>query len=283
MPRKEGLDYFPIDIDMDGDDKVELIEAKHGIVGFGLVVKLLMRIYRNGYYYQWTEKEQLLFSKRVGLPVEKVVAIVEDAAGWGFFDREMLDVYYILTSKGIQKRYLEASRRRQSVEINSNYLLLGEHCLSGYINLVIVDISPSNVNIEKQSKVKKSTVKESKVSTIDIRDVVSAYHDHCPSLPKIIKISDRRKRLLHARIRDNPNLETFIQLFLKAEASDFLSGRSGRWTGCNLDWLLNENNMIKVLEGSYDNKASPVSKHSQNVENALRLVEKYRQEEAQAP
>jgi hypothetical protein len=281
MPRKEGLDYFPIDIDMDGDDKVELIEAKHGIVGFGLIVKLLMRIYRNGYYYYWTEKEQLLFSKRVGLPVEKVIAIVGDAAEWEFFDKDMLEGYSILTSKGIQKRYLEASKRRQSVEINSNYLLLGEHCLNDYINVVIVDINPVNVNIEKQRREEKSTVKESRVSTIDIKDVVAAYHDNCPSLPKIIKLSDRRKRLMHARIRDNPNLEAFIQLFIRAETSDFLSGRSGRWTGCNIDWLLNENNMIKVLEGSYDNKASPASKHSQNVENALRLVEKYRQEEAQ--
>ena len=39
-PQKEGLDYFPFDVDMDQDDKVALIEAKHGITGFGVVVKL---------------------------------------------------------------------------------------------------------------------------------------------------------------------------------------------------------------------------------------------------
>ena len=39
--------------------------------------------------------------------------------------------------------------------------------------------------------------------------------------------------------------------------SDFLSGRNGRWTGCNLGWLLKPNNMAKVLNGSYGNRAAP--------------------------
>ena len=39
-----------------------------------------------------------------------------------------------------------------------------------------------------------------------------------------------------------------------AEDSDFLSGRNGKWTSCNFDWLINENNMVKVLEGNYKNK-----------------------------
>lgn len=55
-PQKEGLEYFPLDVDMDQDDKVALIEAQHGLVGFGVVIKLLMKIYKHGYFYEWTEK-----------------------------------------------------------------------------------------------------------------------------------------------------------------------------------------------------------------------------------
>lgn len=61
----EGLDYFSLDTDIDQDDKVAIIEAQHGMLGFGVVIKLLMKIYSEGYYYDWTEKEQILFSKRV--------------------------------------------------------------------------------------------------------------------------------------------------------------------------------------------------------------------------
>ncbi|MCY9140555.1 DUF4373 domain-containing protein [Peribacillus frigoritolerans] len=62
-PKKEGLDYFPLDVDMDQDDKIALIEAKHGVIGFGVTLKLLMKIYKEGYFYRWTEREQLLFSR----------------------------------------------------------------------------------------------------------------------------------------------------------------------------------------------------------------------------
>ena len=71
-PQKTGLDYFPLDVDIDQDDKVAIIEAQHGIVGFGIVVKLLMKIYDTGYFYEWTEREQILFSNRVNVNINGV-------------------------------------------------------------------------------------------------------------------------------------------------------------------------------------------------------------------
>ena len=37
-PQKAGIDYFPMDVDMDQDDKILLIEAEHGVEGFGILV-----------------------------------------------------------------------------------------------------------------------------------------------------------------------------------------------------------------------------------------------------
>ena len=44
MPRplKNGLDFFYIDVDINDDQKIEIIEAKHGLVGFGIYIKLLI-------------------------------------------------------------------------------------------------------------------------------------------------------------------------------------------------------------------------------------------------
>jgi len=44
--------------------------------------------------------------------------------------------------------------------------------------------------------------------------------------------------------------------FQKAESSDFLSGRTGKWSGCSFDWIISFNNFVKLLEGNYDNKPS---------------------------
>ncbi len=162
MPRTNpGLDYFPVDVDMESDDKIELIEARHGIVGFGVVMRLLMRIYRNSYYYQWGEKEQLLFSKRINVDINTVNAIIKDSLEWGFFDKTLFEKYEILTSKGVQTRYLEATSRRQRVELVKEYLLIDQNTLNDYKNTLIVDIKSEDVDITTQSKVKESKVKES--------------------------------------------------------------------------------------------------------------------------
>jgi len=163
MPRpiKQGLNYFPIDIDMDNDDKIELIEAVHGVEGFGIIVKLLMRIYREGYFYPWTEKEKTLFAGKINKDVEQVQAIVDDAIRWGFFDKKAYREHQVLTSSGIQKRYLEATKRRNEIKMYAKILLID---INEYINIVLVNNNPTNVNIYPQSKVKESKGKETSVN-----------------------------------------------------------------------------------------------------------------------
>ena len=139
-----------------------------------------MKIYKEGYYYGWTDKEQLLFSKRVNVDINRVNVVINSCLKWGFLDKTMFDKYCILTSSGIQKRYLEATSRRKKVEIIKEYCLIDP---SKYGNIVFVDINPVNVNKNSssegdnvdnnsssgdindnnypQSKVKKSKVKKS--------------------------------------------------------------------------------------------------------------------------
>lgn len=150
-PQKVGLDYFPLDVDIDQDDKIALVEAQHGILGFGIIIKLLMKIYSEGYFYNWTEKEQILFSRRVNVDINTINVIIEDCSKWGMFSSELLNKYKILTSKGIQVRYFEATKRRQRVEVIKEYLLLGKSCLKDFDKVVLVDINRVSVNINSQS------------------------------------------------------------------------------------------------------------------------------------
>ncbi|WP_196493801.1 Lin1244/Lin1753 domain-containing protein [Ornithinibacillus caprae] len=167
-PIKEGLDYFPLDVDIDQDDKIALIEANHGLEGFGVVIKILMKIYDNSYFYQWGEKEQLLFSRRVNVNINKVNDIINDCLKWGLFSESLYQKHQILSSKGIQKRYLEASSRRKRVEISENYLLMDKKEVNSYKNLVIVNINSINDNISTQRKVEERKVKESKEKVEEI-------------------------------------------------------------------------------------------------------------------
>ena len=38
---------------------------------------------------------------------------------------------------------------------------------------------------------------------------------------------------------------------------DFLTGRSGKWKGCSLEWLLKPDTIAKVLGGFYEDRGLP--------------------------
>ncbi|HHW80407.1 MAG TPA: hypothetical protein GX746_01720 [Bacteroidales bacterium] len=92
------------------------------------------------------------------------------------------------------------------------------------------------------------------------KQIVDLYNQLCTSLPKVKNVTDKRKKTLQARWKTYNDISTYEKVFQMAQASDFLSGRNGRWTSCSFDWLINENNMIKVIEGNYENKKQVLSK-----------------------
>lgn len=49
-------------------------------------------------------------------------------------------------------------------------------------------------------------------------------------------------------------LDFFARYFAYVAKSDFLTGRSEQWSGCDLAWLTKADNFAKVLQGNYENK-----------------------------
>lgn len=49
-------------------------------------------------------------------------------------------------------------------------------------------------------------------------------------------------------------VDFFARFFGHVAGSDFLCGRSGKWS-CDLGWLMKADNFAKVVQGNYDNKA----------------------------
>lgn len=88
----------------------------------------------------------------------------------------------------------------------------------------------------------------------DYQKIVDLYHEHCPSLPKVVKLTEARKKSIRARLKTYTENDLAIA-FDKAEESDFLKKGSGTWNGASFDWILNERNIVKILEGNYDNRS----------------------------
>lgn len=162
-PIKQGLDYFPLDTVL--DSKIELIEARYGLKGFAIIVKLYQYIYRElGYYCEWTNDVQLVFAKRNGVGAGCVSEIVNTAIKRDIFDEEMYNKYSILTSKGIQQRYVDAKRNGYE-RICREHLLISvpKNEENTTKTLVNATKTPINVEIMQQRKEKKRKEKERRV------------------------------------------------------------------------------------------------------------------------
>ena len=100
--------------------------------------------------------------------------------------------------------------------------------------------------------------KESK-EKVTCEQVVDLYRSICVSYPKVISLSEARKRAIRARLKMY-SMDDFRMLFEKAEASSFLKGANNRNWSANFDWMIKDANMAKVIDGNYDD--GPWNKHT---------------------
>jgi hypothetical protein len=102
--------------------------------------------------------------------------------------------------------------------------------------------------------------------------VIDLFAKHLPTLPqpkpelwdgqRAKDLRSRWKWLLTAKRRDGTPyatteaeaLDWFDRFFGFVADSDFLSGRNGQWTACDLGWLVKAANFAKVIQGNYQNK-----------------------------
>ena len=66
--------------------------------------------------------------------------------------------------------------------------------------------------------------------------------------PKVQRISDSRKQVVRARIKQN-TIDDFATVFRNIEQSDFLRN----WNSMGFDWVMKAANFQKILEGNYNN------------------------------
>lgn len=125
-PKKQGLDYFPLDVDFFQDEKIVSITGKFGLKGQITVLHLLGAIYRvSGYFLRWDDLTQAkLLAELPGISEQLLNDIVNYLVRWDFFDEVLFCSAKVLTSKGIQKRYFEAVKRR-TVQSGLPYLISG--------------------------------------------------------------------------------------------------------------------------------------------------------------
>ena len=120
-------------------------------------------------------------------------------------------------------------------------------------------LSPNGEMINEQLKTQ-IREEEDKANKPEIsnkpQQLADQYNAICTSLPKVVRLTDKRRRAVRLIHDKGYTPEQLDEAFRRAQASSFCAGQNDRHWKADFDWLLNENNLVKVLEGKYDNPAA---------------------------
>lgn len=188
-PTKKGLDYFPLDVDFLSDLKVRRIIKACGKEAVHILVALLANIYRDeGYYVLWDDDLAFLVADEVGTKEGTVEELVKKAVQVKFFDKDIFDKYSVLTSKGIQSRYILATKERKKVELEYKYLLTNE------VNRSNISINGRNNSVNQgnnqQSKEKESKEKEIKEDATASENASLETFQKLWFFPNVVQVDD---------------------------------------------------------------------------------------------
>lgn len=164
---KQGLDYFPVDCIL--DEKTEPFVIEYGAVGWAILTTVWSVIYRTKGYYAINEKHLWLMVKKqlIDVDINHINVCINSLISYEVFDKCLHDQYHILTSRGIQRRFFEASKRKLSVQYDSDFTLID---LNEYKNLINVNINSLNVDSNATNKIKLNKIKLKEIKLNKIKE-----------------------------------------------------------------------------------------------------------------
>ncbi len=203
----KGIPYFPTPANFFDEEVMELLEAKYGVIASYIVMRLLCKIYKEGYYISWGKEQCLIFIRKVDTEIkegmmEKIIDLLLEK---GFFHKEFYEKYGILTSQQIQKVWFEATIRRKIDFSQLPYLLetkqkkgtqkVESNKENANIFPTQEDVSSENADISRQTKLKETKLnsEEEEISDALFEIPQYAYNQATHNMDGLIESLERHK------------------------------------------------------------------------------------------
>jgi len=134
-----------------------------------------------------------------------------------------------------------------------------QHTVFTVINYDSYQEGASEVASEGQTRGNKQECKNDKKSNnVIYQQIADEWNASFTELPNVKKVTQKRKSHINALINEFgkshrlDDIDRWKDLFEYIRSSDFLMGRKGDWR-CDFDFIINKNNMLKIIEGKYEN------------------------------
>lgn len=242
-PVKEGLDYYPLNADFMSDIKVRRLIRSFGSKSIGVVIALLGMIYGDkGYYILLNDDVAFIISEQTLEDEEIVSQIINKLIEIEFFDKNLYEKHRVLTSKGIQKRFISATERRKDVKLITKYNLVN---VDNNSSSSVVNVDNNQQRKEKKSKVKKSKEKQSKENTVKNCNAPSAERRvRTFAFESLVVEKYGKDECLTDTFRDFEIMRKAIKKPLTERATKVLLGKLDKLAGNDKELV------IKILEQS---------------------------------
>jgi hypothetical protein len=265
--------YFSHDSNARSDPKILAMIKEYGMEGYGRFWVIIETL-REQQDYKLPHKQYVC--NALAMQMQCAVDALQS------YLKSCIETYELLSSDGeyfwsnslIRRMEQKEERSRQASKAahsrwdkqRSNADAMQEQC-------------DSNAIKRKESKGKenkKEDLPEKKKLSPPYAEIVEVFNETCTSLPKVKTVTENRKKAIRGRWDKLKSLDGFKEIFRLVEKSDFLTGRKPSeknpdWKA-DFDWLLNEQNMAKLLEGKYNNRASPVRDYVPSTPPGFRVV-----------
>jgi hypothetical protein len=124
--KREGLDFFPLSVKWDTQLKRFFLDT--GLSGIGAYVCILREIYACGYALAY---DSAVLAHDLMVSEDILAGMLDNLFTHGLLDKALYEQYNVLTSRGIQLRWMHASTRRSIKTIAPEYCLLTDAELKG--------------------------------------------------------------------------------------------------------------------------------------------------------
>ena len=283
--KKEGLSYFPFDVDFFQDIKIRKLIRYQGSNAIAIYAFILCNIYKDGYYIRWDNDLPFIISEQTGYDESYIVQVINCCLDIGLFSKNLFDSERVITSFGIQDRYRKINdlcRRKSDI---SEYMLISSEEKRISSEETPITSAKSTQRKEKESKGKKIEENEIEYSTnVELKkDELSSHVDFSMlmnyfnstfsgKLPSIKSMTETRKKAIKARVAQYGK-KSIEEVFKSVLNSDFLLGGNDRNWRPDFDWIFKDANYTKILEGNYNGKRNNTMSKRESVSRLKDLSE----------
>lgn len=177
-PTAKGVEYFPLNVNFINDLKVRKLLLSCGAEAIAVLIYLLSTIYKDeGYFVEIHEDEIDLIALDINVTPEFVLEVINKACEVRFFDVNLYNNFNILTSKGIQERYLKITERRKNSVVITQFNLVNVYNNLINVNNNSINVNNNSINVydNEQSKEKKRKVQKSTEKSLSNDSVKNVY------------------------------------------------------------------------------------------------------------